>query len=115
VSRDLEPKGDASETHPEGDPLPTGHAGVEVEICGQRYIVRGEAEEGYVRELAAFVDERMREIAGRIPGAGLAKVAVLTAFNMSHELLQLRKEKRDKEGSVIRKTREMIELIEKQL
>ena len=35
----------------------------DVEIYGQRYTVRGEADEGYIRRLAAFVDGQMRQVA----------------------------------------------------
>ena len=43
---------------------------VEVEILGQKYTIRSEAAPEYVRELAAFVERRAREIRRRGPGAG---------------------------------------------
>lgn len=100
-------------------PLPEPRRGsgvaVEVEIFGQRYIIRGEAEESYVRNLAAYVDGKMNEVARRMQGTHPAKAAVLAALNISHELFQLRLEQRETEGMVARKTKQFIEMIEGQL
>ena len=90
-------------------------ADVEVEIFGQKYRVKGDVEENYIRSLAAYVDGKMNEVAGRMQGGSTAKVAVLMALNMSHELFQVRKELEEKEGMVSKKTRKIIELIENQL
>ncbi|MBI5197246.1 MAG: cell division protein ZapA [Nitrospirae bacterium] len=87
---------------------------VEVEIFGQRYLIKGAVEEKYVRDLASYLDEKMKEVAQRAGGAAPMKVAVLAALNMSHELLQLRKEQNEKEGLVVEKTQKIIELIEGQ-
>ena len=88
---------------------------VEVEIFGQKYRVKGDVEENYVRTLASYVDGKMNEVAGRMQGGTIAKVAVLMALNLSHELFQIRKEVEEKEGLVSQKTRKIIELIENQL
>jgi cell division protein ZapA len=37
---------------------------IDVEIYGQRYAIRGEADEGDIRRLASFVDGQMRHLAG---------------------------------------------------
>ena len=38
---------------------------IDVEIYGQLYAIRGEADEGDVRRLASFVDGQMRHLAER--------------------------------------------------
>jgi len=48
----------------------------EVEIYGQRYTIRGEGEELYVKELARPVDEQMRMLAAKIGSAGFFGLAV---------------------------------------
>ena len=62
----------------------------EVEIYGQRYAIKGEAEQAYVEELARQVDEQMRAVAAGMKSATPSKVAVLTALNLAHELQQAR-------------------------
>ena len=57
----------------------------EVEIYGQRYAIRGEADQAYVNELAREVDEQMRTLAGGMKVATPAKVAILVALNLAHQ------------------------------
>jgi cell division protein ZapA len=61
---------------------------LEVEIYGQVYTVKAEAEEAYMRRVAAYVDEQMRMLAGRMKTATPTKLAVLTALNLAHQLFQ---------------------------
>jgi len=65
---------------------------VHVEIFGQSYAVRAGAEPGYVEQLAAYVDEKMRET-GRTSGAvDSVRIAVLSALNIADEYFRLRAE-----------------------
>lgn len=65
---------------------------VHVEIFGQTYTVRAGAEPGYVEQLAAYVDEKMRET-GRASGAvDSVRIAVLSALNITDEYFRLRAE-----------------------
>ncbi|TLY22917.1 MAG: cell division protein ZapA [Nitrospirae bacterium] len=68
----------------------------EVEIYGQRYAIRGEADQSYVNELAREVDEQMRTLAGGMKVATPAKVAILAALNLAHQLHQARKFQHEK-------------------
>jgi cell division protein ZapA len=63
---------------------------VSVEILGERYTIRGEAEPGYIAEVARMVDERMRELQEASPSIARSKLAVLTAINIADELMQER-------------------------
>ncbi|MER3422384.1 MAG: hypothetical protein C4293_03300 [Nitrospiraceae bacterium] len=36
---------------------------IEIEIYGQRYVLKGEADEEYVKRVAGYVDEQMRSLA----------------------------------------------------
>lgn len=65
----------------------------QVEIYGQTYGVRSDSDGAYVRELARYVDGKMREVAERAATVDSAKIAILTALNISDDLYQ--REKRD--------------------
>jgi cell division protein ZapA (FtsZ GTPase activity inhibitor) len=67
---------------------------VDVEILGQRYTIRSEAAPEYVRELAAYVDSRARQIQGGAVGQDPAKVLALAALYITDELFRLRDERR---------------------
>ena len=63
---------------------------VQVQIFGNRYTIRGEADQRYILEVAAYVDARMKEITEKLPVASLAKVAVLASLNIADELFKER-------------------------
>lgn len=62
----------------------------QVEIFGQTYSVRAAGDAAYIKELAAFVDRKMREVAEHAPTVDVAKIAILTALNISDEFHQFR-------------------------
>ena len=64
---------------------------IDVEIYGQRYTIRGDADDAYVRRLAHFVDDHMRHLAEGMKTATPSKLAVLTAINLAHQLFESEK------------------------
>lgn len=59
---------------------------VTVTICGEEYQLKSTASEEHVRQLAARVDERMRQIGAGNPRLGATRTAVLTAMTLADEL-----------------------------
>jgi cell division protein ZapA len=81
-----------------GSPADQAHAAdrlrvVWVEIQGQRYGVRSRLDDGYVKELAAYVDRRMSAAADESATGESLKVAVLAALNIADELFSNRADK----------------------
>lgn len=58
---------------------------IEIEIAGQRLKLRTDEDEGYMRRLAEFVDERMREMGHGARGMTSLNVALLTALRIADE------------------------------
>ncbi|MFY9269464.1 MAG: cell division protein ZapA [Candidatus Manganitrophaceae bacterium] len=87
---------------------------IHVEIFGQRYALRGDTDEAYARELAAYVDHKMNEMAGHAKGVTTSKLAVLAAINIAHEFFQVRAKQKEREALIGGKTRDIIESIEEQ-
>ncbi|BCA54728.1 putative Cell division protein ZapA [Nitrospira sp. KM1] len=87
----------------------------EVEIYGQRYAIRGEAEEAYVRRLAGFVDGQMRHVAAGMSTATPSKLAVLAALNLAHQLFEAEKKRAQGEADVERRMTSIMESIEEQV
>src|SRR5512140_3245648 len=65
---------------------------VHVEVFGQTYAVRAGADPGYVETLAAFVDDRMKEVSRTSGAVDSVRIAVLAALNLADELFRLRRE-----------------------
>lgn len=61
---------------------------IRVEIAGEEYTLRAEADEEYARRCAALVDERMRKVTGK-GGASAKHAAIMAALDLSDELLRV--------------------------
>lgn len=72
---------------------------VQVQIFGHSYTIRGEADNAYILEVAAYVDRKMREITEKLPVASLSKVAILASLNIADELFKERaqRQKQDRQ------------------
>jgi cell division protein ZapA len=88
---------------------------IEVEIFGERYALRAEADEEYVRRCANYVDTQLRVLAQGMKTATRAKLAVLAALNITHQLFQAERARQDDEAELERRTRSLVESIEEQL
>ena len=88
---------------------------IDVEIYGQRYAIRGDADDAYVRRLAHFVDNHMRHLAEGMKTATPSKLAVLTAINLAHQLFESEKKRVQDEDDVDRRMASLMESIEEQM
>lgn len=88
---------------------------VEVEIFGQKYVVRGDSDPECVRRAAQCVDEKMREIASTSQGRASDRLALLAALNIADELFRLRTEQEHLDQAQSAATQKLIELIETDL
>ncbi len=61
-----------------------------VEIFNQTYSLRSSNGAEHVKQIAQFVDERMRQIASQITTHDIVKIAVLAALNITDEMQNLR-------------------------
>ena len=58
---------------------------IEVEIFGQSFTVTSEDEEGYVRKIASYVDQRMRQIGETAKTNVPLRVAIMAALSIADE------------------------------
>lgn len=61
---------------------------VQVRIYGQDYTISGERDEQTIREIAAYVDMKMREIARFFSSGSQGSLAVLAAVNIADEYFE---------------------------
>jgi len=89
---------------------------VSVEILGERYTIRGDAEPGYIAEVGRIVDGRMRELRGQAREMSKTRLAVLVAINLADELLQEKNRPSSPENDeVLMRTRSLISLLDEGL
>ena len=62
---------------------------IRVEIAGEEYTLRADADEEYTRRCAALVDERMKTVSEK-GGVSTKNAAIMAALALSDELLRER-------------------------
>jgi len=65
---------------------------VEVIILGQKYTIKGDAPEEYIKNLASYVDKRLKEVNSSVPNVMPVKALILTSLNIADELFRLKTE-----------------------
>lgn len=65
---------------------------VKVEICGENYYIKGSASEEYIKQLAKYVDQKMKLLLKLNPRLSRINLAVVTALNIADEYFKLKAE-----------------------
>lgn len=79
---------------------------VNINILGSEYKIRGDSDPEHIRNVASFVDLKMRELEGK--GVSPEKIAILAALNIADEYLKY-------QGSIKDKIERLHSLLEKRL
>jgi cell division protein ZapA len=92
-----------------------GSATVKIEIYDQSYNVNADGNEEYLKELAAYVDGKMRSIAESTRMVDSLKVAVLAALNIADETFTLRQRQQEIDGPLRKRVEKCVAMVEKAL
>ena len=86
---------------------------VKVTIYGQEYTIKAPADASYIKNIAEYVDEKMREVQEELSTPQVpAKVAILAAMNISDELFNARRGEYSFKGEVESKIESLIQRID---
>jgi cell division protein ZapA len=85
---------------------------VQVEIFGQVYSIKGKDDPSYIRELAAFIDAKMKEVQKGTGTVDPHRVAILTALTITDELYRLRERYGNMEITSENAARRLLDLTE---
>jgi cell division protein ZapA len=88
---------------------------MKIEIYDQMYNLSGDQDEEYMRDLAAYVDGKMRTIAESTHMVDSLKVAVLAALNIADEMFTTRQKQEEIEGPLRKRVEKCVALVEKAL
>jgi len=85
---------------------------IEVEIFGQTFTVNSEDDEAYVRQLASYVDQRMRQVGGASKTAVPLRVAIMAAMSIADECYKASSREAEIEQEAARLSAALLERIE---
>lgn len=78
---------------------------VEVQILGQSYSIKTDEDESYIKSLAQYVDEKLKEIYSVAPNINQTKATVMAAFGIADELFKLKIEQENLDKMIEEKTK----------
>ncbi len=89
---------------------------VKVTIYGQEYTIKAPADATYIKNIAEYVDMKMREVQDelstpQVPG----KVAILAAMNISDDLFTAKQETEKIKDGVESKISSLIEIVDESI
>ena len=86
---------------------------VKVTIYGQEYTIKAPADATYIKNIAEYVDEKMREVQEELSTPQVpAKVAILAAMNISDDLFAIKRNHEKSNNEIERKVSSLIEVVE---
>ncbi len=88
---------------------------VTVNIYGEDYPIRGDADSDYIIQVASYLDAKMREVAQRNGNKSPSKVAILAALNITDELFRARNASSTEVKNIEEKTQTILEWLETKL
>jgi len=84
----------------------------EVYILGQKYTIKGDAPEEYIRELASFVDKKLKEVYNASPNITPVKASILAALDIADELFKIRNQQEEMTKHIEEKTETLASLFD---
>ncbi len=85
---------------------------INVQIGGQRFALRGDQDERLMREMAAYVDGRMKELQKQTRTADTQSLAVLAALQITEELFKERRAREDLRKRIRDRSNALLQLVE---
>ncbi len=85
---------------------------VTVEIVGQRYPIRSTLDPAYVVELAAYVDQKMRNASEAAPATDMLGLAVLVALNIADEFFRASQQKSSAHGALAERALRLEQMVD---
>ena len=81
---------------------------LDVEIMGQRLTVASDDGEDHLQQVAQYVDQQMRQLAGGLGSASMMQVALLTALNIASEYWKLQHDQEELHRTIHRLSQRML-------
>ena len=85
---------------------------IEVEVFGQTFTVNSEDDEKYVRQLASYVDQRMRQVGGTAKTSVSLRVAIMAAMSIADEYYKASRREAEIEEEAARLSALLVERME---
>ena len=87
----------------------------EISIMGQKFMIKSDSNDDYIRRVAEFVDMKINEVMQSTKSVASLNVAILAAMNIADEYFKFREDRGEKFTVAGKKVEDLIELVDLQL
>ena len=88
---------------------------IDVEIIGNNYTIRSDADEDYVHKIADYLNGKIQEVLQSTKTVDTLNVVILAALNIASEFILLRDEQGEFQRQVKERSRRLIRFIDDQV
>jgi cell division protein ZapA len=88
---------------------------IRVEILGQEYTVKSDEGEERVKDIAEYVNRKIKEVSERTKTVSTLNLAILAAMNIANDYLEAVEDKKAFTRTIEDKSGRMIEMIDSQI
>jgi cell division protein ZapA len=88
---------------------------VKIEIFGQEYTIKSDADEHHVRMIANYLNEKIDDIISNTDVTTRFNVAILAALNVAHDYFSLKEDHERLIEAVENRTKKLIQSIDSQI
>jgi len=88
---------------------------IEVNIFGNDYTVKTDADAEYIQKIASYVDEKMGEIVRTTKTVSTLNVAILAALNIADDFFKEMQKRQERVAEVENRSEEIVKTIDNQL
>ncbi len=84
----------------------------DIQILGEKLSIKGDASVARTQDIAAFIDESIKDVYSRYPNIHPKKALILTLFNVSEQLKDLQEQQEDITKDIAETTNILAELFD---
>lgn len=88
---------------------------VEVTIGNSQYTIKTDADEAYIQTIARYLNSRIEEVEKKTKSVSTLNVIILSALNIADDLFRERSKERRYLKDIENRSRNLVEMIEKQI
>ncbi len=88
---------------------------VNINVFNNDYVIKTDAEEDYVIEIATFLEQKVKEVTNEDLTLAIPRPFLLATLKITDDLLRMKKEFEEYKGRAEEKSRELVELLDRSI
>lgn len=88
---------------------------VNINVFNNDYVIKTDAEEDYVREIALFLEDKVKEVTNDDVTLVIPRPFLLATLKITDDFFRMKKEFEEYKGRAEEKSRELVELLDRSL